>query len=164
MKTVRGNFEPDVPYAEIDAQLPNLGANQGAGNADWSLASLQHRQRLDREEEKLALVVEVLNFADVTAVELDGELIAFLPFHDLMTLGGVIDILGGLPANLSTELAFLTEYHSSQRPTAVNLSTADFIRLKPKQTLHFITEATYRDSLGSYYRYVAVDAAAQKIW
>jgi protein involved in polysaccharide export with SLBB domain len=150
MKTVRGNFEPDVPYAETDAQLPNLGANQSAGNADWSLASLQHRQRLDREEEKLALVVEVLNFADVTAVKLDGELIAFLPFRDLMTLGGVIDILGGLPANLSTELAFLTEYHSSQRPTAVNLSTADFIRLKPKQTLHFITETTYRDILGSY--------------
>jgi protein involved in polysaccharide export with SLBB domain len=55
-----------------------------------------------------------------------------------------------LPANLSTELAFLTEYRTSQLPTAVNLGAADFIRLKPKQTVHFMTGPTYRDILGSY--------------
>jgi protein involved in polysaccharide export with SLBB domain len=96
------------------------------------------------------LVVEVLSSADVIRIELDDEIIAFLPFYDVMTLGDVVDILGGLPANLSTELAFLTEYRTSQLPTAVNLGAADFIRLKPKQTVHFMTEPTDKDILDSY--------------
>ena len=84
-----------------------------------------------REKERLALIAEVLNFADVIRIELDGEIVAFLPFFDVMTLGDVVDILGGLPTDLSTELAFLTEHRSTEQPMAVNLGAADYIRLKP---------------------------------
>lgn len=73
----------------------------------------------------------MLNFADVIRIELDGEIVAFLPFFDVMTLGDVVDILGGLPTDLSTELAFLTEHRSTEQPMAVNLGAADYIRLKP---------------------------------
>lgn len=152
LKTVQGEFEPDGAYAESDLQEGLLrGDGQTSVETDQSMALLQQQNyRHAQDKEKLALVVEVLNFADVIRIELDGEIIAFLPVYDVMTLGGVIDILGGLPANLSTQLAFLTEYRTSQLPTAVNLGAADFIRLKLKQTVHFMTEPTYRDILDSY--------------
>ena len=152
LKTVQGEFEPDGTYAESDLQEGLLrGDGQTLVETDQSTALLQQKNyRHAQEKEKLALVVEVLSSADVIRIELDDEIIAFLPFYDVMTLGDVVDILGGLPANLSTELAFLTEYRTSQLPTAVNLGAADFIRLKPKQTVHFMTEPTYKDILDSY--------------
>ena len=152
LKTVQGEFEPDGTYAESDLQEGLLrGDGQTLVETDQSMALLQQQNyRHAQEKEKLALVVEVLSSADVIRIELDDEIIGFLPFYDVMTLGDVVDILGGLPANLSTELAFLTEYRTSQLPTAVNLGAADFIRLKPKQTVHFMTGPTYRDILGSY--------------
>ncbi|MDB0043791.1 SLBB domain-containing protein [Planktomarina temperata] len=152
LKTVQDEFEPDGTYAESDLQEGLLrGDGQTLVETDQSMALLQQQNyRHAQEKEKLALVVEVLSSADVIRIELDDEIIGFLPFYDVMTLGDVVDILGGLPANLSTELAFLTEYRTSQLPTAVNLGAADFIRLKPKQTLHFMTGPTYRDILGSY--------------
>ena len=152
LKTVQGEFEPDGTYAESDLQEGLLrGDGQTLVETDQSMALLQQQNyRHAQEKEKLALVVEVLSSADVIRIELDDEIIAFLPFYDVMTLGDVVDILGGLPANLSTELAFLTEYRTSQLPTAVNLGAADFIRLKPKQTVHFMTEPTYKDILDSY--------------
>ena len=152
LKTVQGEFDPDGTYAESDLREGLLrGDGQTLVETDQSMALLQQQNyRHAREKEKLALVVEVLSSADVIRIELDDEIIAFLPFYDVMTLGDVVDILGGLPANLSTELAFLTEYRTSQLPTAVNLGAADFIRLKPKQTVHFMTEPTYKDILDSY--------------
>ena len=152
LKTVQGEFEPDGTYAESDLREGLLrGDGQTLVETDQSMALLQQQNyRHAQEKEKLALVVEVLSSADVIRIELDDEIIAFLPFYDVMTLGDVVDILGGLPANLSTELAFLTEYRTSQLPTAVNLGAADFIRLKPKQTVHFMTEPTYKDILDSY--------------
>ena len=152
LKTVQGEFEPDGTYAESDLQEGLLrGDGQTLVETDQSMALLQQQNyRHAQEKEKLALVVEVLSSADVIRIELDDEIIAFLPFYDVMTLGDVVDILGGLPANLSTELAFLTEYRTSQLPTAVNLGAADFIRLKPKQTVHFMTDPTYEDILDSY--------------
>ncbi|MDA9566735.1 SLBB domain-containing protein [Planktomarina temperata] len=152
LKTVQGELEPDGTYAESDLQEGLLrGDGQTLVETDQSMALLQQQNyRHAQEKEKLALVVEVLSSADVIRIELDDEIIGFLPFYDVMTLGDVVDILGGLPANLSTELAFLTEYRTSQLPTAVNLGAADFIRLKPKQTVHFMTGPTYRDILGSY--------------
>ena len=152
LKTVQGEFEPDGTYAESDLREGLLrGDGQTLVETDQSMALLQQQNyRHAQEKEKLALVVEVLSSADVIRIELDDEIIGFLPFYDVMTLGDVVDILGGLPANLSTELAFLTEYRTSQLPTAVNLGAADFIRLKPKQTVHFMTGPTYRDILGSY--------------
>ena len=152
LKTVQGEFEPDGTYAESDLREGLLrGDGQTLVETDQSMALLQQQNyRHAQEKEKLALVVEVLSSADVIRIELDDEIIGFLPFYDVMTLGDVVDILGGLPANLSTELAFLTEYRTSQLPTAVNLGAADFIRLKPKQTVHFMTEPTYKDILDSY--------------
>ena len=152
LKTVQGEFEPDGTYAESDLREGLLrGDGQTLVETDQSMALLQQQNyRHAQEKEKLALVVEVLSSADVIRIELDDEIIAFLLFYDVMTLGDVVDILGGLPANLSTELAFLTEYRTSQLPTAVNLGAADFIRLKPKQTVHFMTEPTYKDILDSY--------------
>ena len=152
LKTVQGEFEPDGTYAESDLQEGLLrGDGQTLVETDQSMALLQQQNyRHAQEKEKLAFVVEVLSSADVIRIELDDEIIGFLPFYDVMTLGDVVDILGGLPANLSTELAFLTEYRTSQLPTAVNLGAADFIRLKPKQTVHFMTEPTYKDILDSY--------------
>jgi protein involved in polysaccharide export with SLBB domain len=152
LKTVQGEFEPDGTYAESDLREGLLrGDGQTLVETDQSMALLQQQNyRHAQEKEKLALVVEVLSSADVIRIELDDEIIGFLPFYDVMTLGDVVDILGGLPANLSTELAFLTEYRTSQLPTAVNLGAADFIRLKPKQTVHFMTEPTYEDILDSY--------------
>ena len=152
LKTVQGEFEPDGTYAESDLREGLLrGDGQTLVETDQSMALLQQQNyRHAREKEKLALVVEVLSSADVIRIELDDEIIAFLLFYDVMTLGDVVDILGGLPANLSTELAFLTEYRTSQLPTAVNLGAADFIRLKPKQTVHFMTEPTDKDILDSY--------------
>ena len=145
LKTVQGEFEPDGTYAESDLQEGLLrGDGQTLVETDQSMALLQQQNyRHAQEKEKLALVVEVLSSADVIRIEWDDEIIGFLPFYDVMTLGDVVDILGGLPANLSTELAFLTEYRTSQLPTAVNLGAADFIRLKPKQTVHFMTGPTY---------------------
>ncbi|MDB4020282.1 SLBB domain-containing protein [Planktomarina temperata] len=152
LKTLQGEFEPDGAFAESDLREGLLrGDGQTLVETDQSMVLLQQQNyRHAQEKEKLALVVEVLSSADVIRIELDDEIIGFLPFYDVMTLGDVVDILGGLPANLSTELAFLTEYRTSQLPTAVNLGAADFIRLKPKQTLHFMTGPTYRDILGSY--------------
>ena len=154
IKTVRGDSDLDGLYADtamkLGGQISTAGVTHNTGGSDSSLAELEQSHRVAREKEKLALVVEVLNFAEVTRIELDGEIIAFLPFHDVMTLGDVVDILGGLPADLSTELAFVSEYRSSQPPMAVNLSAADYIRLRPKQTIHFMTGSTYRDILGSY--------------
>ena len=140
IKTVQGHGELSMPYTESErpagglqsvGSVSSAAVSQNAATSEQSMASLEQSYRVAREKERLALVAEVLNFADVIRIELDGEIVAFLPFFDVMTLGDVVDILGGLPTDLSTELAFLTEHRSTEQPMAVNLGAADYIRLKP---------------------------------